>query len=51
MPKNDSASRLPRKSFGIATTTPVRIGISAFLSTCPNSTAVSASPLARAVRT
>ena len=39
------------KSSGITTTTPVRIGIMAFFSTWRNSTAVSASPLARAVRT
>ena len=51
MPKNDSDSRLPRNSSGITTTTPVRIGIMPFFSTCRNSTADSASPLARAVRT
>ena len=38
-------------SVGSTTTTPVRIGISAFFSTWRNITRASDSPLARAVRT
>ena len=51
MPKNDSVIRLPVKSDGITTTTPVRIGIMPFFNTCRNITVSSDKPLARAVRT
>jgi len=51
MPKKLSMIRLPRNSSGSTATVEVRIGSEALRSTWRNSTAVSDSPLARAVRT
>jgi hypothetical protein len=51
MPKNDSSSSEPVKRNGIATTTCVRIGMSALRSTCRSITRPSPAPFARAVRT
>ena len=51
MPKNDSSSSEPVNRNGIATTTLVRIGISALRSTWRAITRASPQPLARAVRT
>jgi hypothetical protein len=51
MPKNDSMSSDPVKRNGIATTTRVRIGISALRNTCRTMMRPSPAPFARAVRT
>ena len=49
--KKDSKIKLPIKSDGMITTTPVIIGINAFGKTCENNTRISDNPFARAVRT